>query len=211
MTAYKIVGVNLNEKQARKLLNAHKKGEGTTIRLTKENMRGGHKLPLTHTQMNKLSKAKNGVQLKLSAAQLKRMEKQGGFLPLAALIPIIAGVASGVGGLAGGISSAVSAAKSNAEQARHNRAIEEKLSTGSGIVANTVGNIPLVGGLVKGLLEKIGLGIKQMNKINKGGCVKCNGYIVGSGLYLSPDGNVTGRGLFLSQGNGLFLDQSQTS
>ncbi len=34
---------------------------------------------------------------------------------------------------------------------------------------------------------------------------------MGSGLYLSPDGNVTGRGLFLSQGNSLFLDHSQTS
>ncbi len=161
------MAVNLNEKQARKLLNAHKKGEGTTVRLTKENMRGEHKLPLTLTQINKLIKAKNGVQLKLSAAQLKRLEKQGGFLPLAPLIPIIAGVVSGVGGLAGGISSAESAAKSNAEQARHNRAIEEKLSTGSGIVANAVGNIPVVGRPVKVLLEKIGLGIKQINKINK--------------------------------------------
>lgn len=191
MTAYIIRGVNLNENQARKVLDAHEKGEGTSIRLTKENMKGDHKLALTQTQINQLNKAKNGVLLKLSAAQLKHLKKTGGFLPLAALIPIIAGVASGVGGLAGGISSAVSAAKSSAEQARHNRAIEEQLAkSGSGVVANIVGNIPFIGGPVKATLEKIGLG--------QGGCVSNGQFIVGKGLYLSPQGEIIGEGLFLS-------------
>ena len=58
MTAYMIPSVNLNENKARKVFNAHEKGEETTIKLTKENMKGNHKLPLTQTQVNQLSKAK---------------------------------------------------------------------------------------------------------------------------------------------------------
>jgi len=192
MTGYIITGVNLNKNQARKVFNAHEKGEGTTIRLTKENMKGNHKLPLTQMQVNQLSKSKKGVLLRLSAAQIKYLEKSGGIIPLLALIPAIAAAVGATGGLAGGIASAVNSSKQAAEQARHNRAIEEQLAkSGSGVVANIVGKIPFLGEPIRAVLEKIGLG--------QGGCVSTGKYIVGKGLYLSPNGEIIGEGLFCHQ------------
>jgi len=199
MTEYHDYGVTLSEGQAKKILNAHKKGSGVTIRLTKINLQGEHKLPLTQTQINQIKKAKNGVQLNLSETQLKQLEqleKNGGFLPLAALIPLIFSGIGAAGGLAGGISSAVSAVKSNAEQARHNRAVEDQLKAGSGVVSDTVGKIPILGNILGPLLQKLGLGIEDCNKVKNGGCVCCDGYKIkqrGKGLYLEPEGS----GLFL--------------
>src|SRR5277367_2868109 len=97
MTEYHDYGVTLSEGQAKKICNAHRKGTGVTIRLAKLNLQGDHKLPLTQTQINRIKKAKNGVQLNLSETQLKQLkqleqlEKNGEFLPLAALIPLIFG------------------------------------------------------------------------------------------------------------------------
>jgi len=199
MTEYHQYGVNLSKGQADKICNAHKKGTGVTIRLTKLNLQGDHKLPLTQTQINKIKKAKNGVQLNLSETQLKHLkmvEKNGGFIPLLSLIPIIASALGAAGGVAGGIASAVSAGKSNAEQARHNRAVEEQLKAGSGVVSDTVGKIPILGSILGPVLQKLGLGIEDCNKIKNGGCVCCDGYKIkqqGSGLYLEPEGS----GLFL--------------
>ena len=199
MTEYHQYGVNLSKGQADKICNAHKKGTGVTIRLTKLNLQGDHKLPLTQTQINKIKKAKNGVQLNLSETQLKHLkmvEKNGGFIPLLSLIPIIASALGAAGGVAGGIASAVSAGKSNAEQARHNRAVEEQLKAGSGVVSDTVGKIPILGTILAPLLQKLGLGIEDCNKIKNGGCVCRDGYKIkqhGRGLYLEPEGS----GLFL--------------
>ena len=198
MTDYHQYGVNLTVGQVKKMKTAQKKGTGTSIRLPKNNLEGNHMLPLTQTQINKIKKvkAKAGVQLNLSAAQLSHMEKTGGFLPLLALIPLIAGAVGAAGGLTGGISAAVSAAKSNAEQARHNRVIEEQLKSGTGIVSDSVGKIPLIGNFLKPVLKKIGLGIQDCNKINSGGCICKHGLLYkkqGNGLYLEPQGN----GLFL--------------
>jgi hypothetical protein len=101
------------------------------------------------------------------------MQKTGGFLPLAALIPIIAGAVGAAGGLTGGIASAVSSTKSNAEQARHNRAIEE---------------------ITEAELSKTtGSGLRCAKLLNKCECeLKKNGY----GLYLGPPRH-SGSGLFL--------------
>ena len=199
MTEYYEHGINLSKKQAKKIYDACRNNEGVIIKLSKSDKNGTFKIPMTQTQINKIKNSKGGIQLKLSATQLKNMEKTGGFLPLLSLIPIITGALGAAGGLAGGVASAVSAAKSNAEQARHNKAIEEQLAkSGSGVLANAVGKIPLIGTPLKPLLEKIGLGHNKINKINKGGCVSCNGYMVGTGLYLSPNGEMTGRGLFLT-------------
>ena len=195
MTEYHQYGVNLSKGQADKICNAHKKGTGVTIRLTKLNLQGDHKLPLTQTQINKIKKAKNGVQLNLSETQLKHLkmvEKNGGFIPLLSLIPIIASALGAAGGVAGGIASAVSAAKSNAEQARHNRAVEEQLKAGSGVVSDTVGKIPILGTILAPLLQKLGLGIEDCNKVKNGGCVCHDGYKIkqrGRGLYLEPEGS----------------------
>src|SRR5271163_4208680 len=123
------------------------------------------------------------------------MEKTGGFLPLAALIQLIFGGIGAAGGLAGGISSAVSAVKSNTEQARHNRAVEEQLNAGSGVVSDTVGKIPILGTILAILLQKLGLGIEDCNKIKMEAVfvvmVKIKQH--GGGLYLEPEGS----GLFL--------------
>src|SRR5215470_6965039 len=159
MTKYHDYGVTLSQGQKKKILNAHRNGTGVVIKLKKDNMQGPHKLPLTQTQINRINKAKNGTQLTLSEAQLKHIEKIGGFLPLLTLIPLVAGAIGAAGGLTGGIASAVSAAKANNEQARHNRAIEEitraelskaGASTGSGIVSD-----------VAPFLQKFGLGIRD--------------------------------------------------
>ena len=196
---YIIHAVNLSASQVKKIEMAAKKGGGTCIRLSKNNLKGPHKLPLTQTQVNKLNKATGGVNLKLSESQLKYI-KNGGFLPLLALIPIIASAIGATGALAGGVTSAVNSSKANAEQMRHNRAIEEQLKNGAGIVSDTVGKIPVIGKLLAPLLQKIGLGVKDINKFQKHGCT-CLGKgiylaVKGNGLYLGPKENI-GSGLFL--------------
>src|SRR6266536_3863810 len=192
MTEYQKYSVNLSTEQIKKIKSAYDKGTNVTIRVSKENLRGDHKLPLTKTQINKIKKAKNGIQLNLSETQLKHMEKNGGFLPLLTLIPIIASALGAVGGISSGISSAVSAAKSNAEQARHNRAIEEQLKTGSGVVSDFVGKIHILGSVLGPLLKKIGLGVSDINKLKRCGCV-CRGGLkvktLGSGIFLEPEGS----------------------
>ena len=192
MTEYHEIGVTLTQGQIQKIDNVRKSDCDVTVRLSKDNLTGQMKLPLTQTQVKKISKAKSAktrVQLKLSKAQLSHMEKTGGFLPLLALIPLIAGAVGAVGAATGGIASAVSAAKSNAEQARHNRVIEEMnrdaLKTGEGVLSNIVEPIPVVGAKLSSALKKIGLG----------GCVdNMRGLKIGNGLYLEP----TGSGLFLA-------------
>src|SRR5215469_4941832 len=134
MKDYVQYGVNLSPEQAKKIDNARKRGCNATIRLTKANLRGAHQLPLTQAQLKKIQNSTGGITLNLSKSQIKYMEKTGGFLPLAALIPDLGGILGGVGGLTAGIANAVSSAKNTAEQARHNRAMEEK--AGSGVVSD---------------------------------------------------------------------------
>src|SRR6267154_4065719 len=186
MTKYIEYGVSLNESQIKKIRNAV---SATSIYLTKKNLHGDHKLPLTQSQVNKLNNTKTGVYLKLSAAQLKVI-KTGGFLPLLTLIPLIAGAVGAAGGLTGGISAAVSAAKSNAEQQRHNKVIEEQL--GSGIVSGTISKVPVLGAFLGPLLKRIGLGLKDINEVEHGSCICKKGLLmkkIGNGLYLEPEGS----------------------
>ena len=192
MTKYIEYGVSLNESQIKKIRNAV---TATSIYLSKKNLQGDHKLPLTQSQVNKLNNTKTGVYLKLSAAQLKVI-KTGGFLPLLTLIPLIAGAIGAAGGLTGGISAAVSAAKSNAEQQRHNKVIEEQL--GTGIVSDTVSKVSVLGTFLGPLLKRIGLGLKDINEVTHGSCVCKKGLLmkkIGNGLYLEPEGS----GVFLGQ------------
>ena len=198
MSDYQNFGVNLSKGQAKKIYDASKKEGSVTIRLSKNDLNGSINLPLTQTQINKIKKAKNGVQLNLSEAQLKHMNKTGGIVSLLPLIPILISALGAAGGVAGGVASAVSSAKANAEQARHNKAIEEQLKSGSGVVSNIVGKIPVIGNFLEPLLQKIGLGVNDINKLNTGECVCCDGLSVkkvGHGLYLGPEG----EGLFLGR------------
>jgi len=196
MTDYHNFGVTLSKHQAKKIHNALSKDGSVTIRLSKNNLHGSINLPLTQTQINKIKKSKKGVQLNLSESQLKHMEKTGGFIPLLTLIPIIASALGAAGGIAGGVASAVNSAKSNNEQTRHNRIIEEQLKSGSGVVSNVVGKIPIIGSFLEPLLQKIGLGYKDINKICNGKCYCHNGLEIkkiGTGLFIGPQG----EGLFL--------------
>src|SRR6266581_3696945 len=127
---YESFGVNLSKAQAKKIINASEKRTGVRIRLSKNNSVGAHKLPLTKTQINRITRSKTGVDLNLSAAQLKYCEKTGGFLPLLSLIPFIFGGLTAAGGLASGASAIANSVKSSraqnvaqAELERHNRTI----------------------------------------------------------------------------------------
>jgi len=200
MTEYHMHGLTLTKTQANKIVSAAKKHDSVVIRLANNSLQGNHKLPLTETQVTRINKANKfnkGMDLKLSAAQLQHLEKTGGLLPLLALLPLIFGGLGAAGGVAGGVASAVSAAKNakaaavaQAETERHNREVEAQLKTGAGIVSDFVGKTPLIGSFLKPLLQKIGLGIKDCNKVMNGGCVclkKARGR-TGKGLYMRPYG-----------------------
>ena len=57
------------------------------------------------------------------------------------------------------------------------------MKAGGGVVSEFVGKVPVIGSFLKPLLEKIGLGISDRNKVMNGGCV-----CLGKGLYLRPYG-----------------------
>ena len=178
MTEYHMYGLNLRKVRIQKIAFTTKKCHEIKVRLSKNNLQGDHKLPLTQRQINKIKKSKTGIDLELSASQLRHLEKSGGFLPLLALLPAIFGGLGAAGGLAGGIASAVSsannakaAAAAQAETERHNREVEAQLKAGSGVVSEFVGKVPVIGSFLKPLLEKIGLGISDSDKVMNGGCV----------------------------------------
>ena len=80
MVEYQGYGVQLAPTQAKKIMSAHKNKTGCVLRLSKSNLHGDCKLPLTQTQINKITNARNGIELKLSVTQMKHMKKTGGFL-----------------------------------------------------------------------------------------------------------------------------------
>jgi hypothetical protein len=113
---------------------------------------------------------------------LGRQSYEGGFLPLAALIPLLGGILGGVGGLAGGIGSAVNGAKANREQERHNRDLEELVKkSGSGLISNVLDYIPVIGKYMKPLAEKLGLGKECCGTLKK---CECNLSKHGMGIFL---------------------------
>ena len=223
-------GLNLTDNQLEKIIRASQNEQGVVVRITKNNPTGNlHKIPLTQTQINRITKAKNGLNLFLSSSQLKYLKKSGGLLPLLALLPLIFAGLGAAGGVAGGVASAVSSAKNAsaaaaqiAEMERHNREIESQLKSGAnaannssgsgvgnGIVSDAASKIPVVGPFIVPILKRLGLGLADINTITKGGCVSCNGMrlkTVGGGLFIE-----TGKGLNLGtqnvSGDGLFLGQ----
>jgi len=156
-----------------------------------------HGVKLSAGQAENIYKARkksdaNGLDLKLSALQLKHSEKSGGLLPLLSLIPLIAGVAGGVGRLANVIGSIVNNIKSNQEHQRHNRVIEEQLKVDWGIISEVVDKILLLGKLLSPHVKKLGHGVNDINNIAK---CECQLRKLGYGLYL---------GLLRHEGPGLF-------
>lgn len=196
MTEY--YGLSLTSGQIRKIIYAANKQSSVTIRLSKDNLRGSHKLPLTKRQINRIEKSKTGMNLTLSYDQIKHvnkmisdLQKRGGIIPLLTLIPIIASMIGAAGGLSGGVAASISAANNakaasaaQAELERHNRTVEDQLKSGSGTVSDYVAKVPVIGNFLKPLLQKLGLGVGEFNKIKKGGCV-----CLGKGLFLKPYGS----------------------
>ena len=163
-------GLNLTDNQLEKIIRASQNKQGVVVRITKDNLNGNlHKIPLTKTQINRITKAKNGLNLFLSSSQLKYLEKSGGLLPLLALLPLIFAGLGAAGGVAGGVASAVSSAKNAsaaaaqiAEMERHNREIESQLKSGT-----SVGNI---------------LGANATNAANAANAGNSSGAGVGNGI-----------------------------
>ena len=228
-------GLNLTDNQFEKIIRAFQNKQGVVVRITKDNLNGNsHKIPLTKTQIKRIIKAKNGLNLSLSSSQLKYLKKSGGLLPLLALLPPIFAGLGAAGDVAGGVASAVSSAKNAsaaaaqiAEMERHNREIESQLKSGAnaanaanadnssgagfgnGIISDASSRIPVVGPFIVPILKRLGLGLADINTITMGGCVSCNGIClktVGGGLFIE-----TGKGLNLGtqyvSGDGLFLGQ----
>jgi len=171
---YKNFGVNSSKAQIKKLSDAHKKQVGVTIRLTKNNLHGKHKLPLTKTQITRIKKSQTGLDLNLSASQLIHLEKIGGFLPFLALLPLIFGGIGTAGAAAGGTAAVVQAVKKSRTQnvlqleaEKHNRAIEEQSATAlkvkSGMLSGLAGQLPVFGATLKFALQKLGFGVDDNN------------------------------------------------
>ena len=210
MTRYTSYGLDLSENQLEKIINAAKADKGTTVKLTQVNTtaaEGPHKFLLTPTQIEKIKNNNGSLNLKLSAVQLREMEKSGGFLPLLALLPLIFGGIGAASGIAGGVASAVSsvknvktAAAALEEQIRHNKQVEEELKAGSGIISDRIENVPFIKKIVP-YLRKIGLGVSTCKKIMDGetACTKSGVFVkqIGSGIFLGPSENF-GGGLYLS-------------
>lgn len=145
-----IVNISLTKQQYTDIGNAVINNTGVTLELNNNqfNAEDAYPINLTQTQLKRLQKGNHRV--KLSHIQCKKFindltknVKTGGALPLLALIPIIskaAAILGGLGGAAAGASQIASAVNNKkhqdkllAETQRHNRAVEEKKTTGEGI------------------------------------------------------------------------------
>ena len=179
MTQYTDVYVNISDTQREKLKRAIDAGcATTTLNLKNTDLRGEHKLALTHSQANKLQKAiERGkrVTFRMSKKQLKHnLKVEGGFLGLLAglaarALPMLAKTvlpALGVGALSGLASSGVQKAMGNGLYFKKGGLIARVETDGRGLYLS-----PYKG---KGL----------------------NAY--GDGLYLKQGGNIyEGKGLLL--------------
>jgi len=141
-TKYISHGLSLTQGQKVTLANAARNGTGATIRLTSGQLHGEDNLGLTTGQANRVAKSLDqgrGMELRFTKTQIKNMTKNGGFLPLLALLPLLfggLGAAGGVAGGAAGIAKAVqakqAAAAAQAEAERHNRVLEAEIQKAGG-------------------------------------------------------------------------------
>src|SRR6266853_1360487 len=153
MTDYSIHKFNLTESQLSKLKSALENNKEITIKINKDKYHGTHPLPITKTEKEKIDDNFESVSITLSKKKLQYIKdhKEGGFLPLLSLIPLILGGLGAAGGVAGGIAAGVQAANAKKlEQAkleeaqRHNREIESNLkASGSGFGTRPIPGPPL--------------------------------------------------------------------
>ena len=77
---YILHGLNLTDGQLEKIIRASQNHESVVVRTFKDNLNGNnHKIPLTKTQVERITRTKNGFNLPLSSAQLKYLKKSGVF------------------------------------------------------------------------------------------------------------------------------------
>ena len=207
---------SLTKNQLQKIATAVHDNTEITLRLSKANYnQQGFNLPLTHTQINKLNDG-NVHDLKFSMAQMKYIKnkikkhpdvKNGGFLPLAALIPIVATVLGGLGSVAGTVASTVQKSQANSEIERHNRELENQLKSGTGCdkLIKHYNKLAKKGHskdeIVKLLENKFGTGVVSdfLSKIPiLGNLLAPITDMIGLGLK-------SAKGLYLKSGNGLRL------
>ena len=80
-------GLNLTDNQLEKIIRASQNKQGVVVRITKDNLTGNiHKIPLTKTQINRIAKAKTGLNLSLSSSQLKYLKKIWGSSTVTSII-----------------------------------------------------------------------------------------------------------------------------
>ena len=211
----------LTKNQLQKIAMAVQDNTEISLRLSKDNFnQQGFNLPLTRTQINKLNDG-NVHDLKFSTAQMKYIKnkikkhpniKNGGFLPLAALIPIVATVLGGLGSVAGTIASTVQKSQANNEIERHNRELENQLKSGTGYEKIIKHYNGLAGKghsrdeIVKSLGNKFGSGVVSdfLSKIPLlGNLLAPITNMIGLGLKVSK--KKSAKGLYLKSGNGLRL------
>ena len=137
------------------------------VRITKDNLHGNsHEIPLTKTQINRITKTKNGFNLSLSfptatgiiTSHLRRSRSGRRY-------------SRGVAFAVSSAKNARAAASQIAEMERHNREIESQLKSGAngagvsngdvvgnGIISDAASRIPVVGPFIVLILKKFGLG-----------------------------------------------------
>src|SRR6266853_1755654 len=110
---YEIHKFHLTDSQLSKVKNAlsnpTSEAKAITITIKNANFNGDYPLPLTKTEKEKVDEGFDSVSISLSKKKIKFIteEKQGGFLPLLALLPAIFGGLAATGAVAGGISGIV--------------------------------------------------------------------------------------------------------
>ena len=90
MTTYHPFKVNLSKGQKEKLAKAYKTNTSLTIRLKNKQTSGNDELLLTDNQIKKINKAislGNGVDIKISKTQIRKVMREGGSL-FSAIIPL---------------------------------------------------------------------------------------------------------------------------
>ena len=81
MTAYHPFRVNLSDGQKEKVAKAFETKSPLTIRLKRDETRGNDELLLTANQINRINKAlRNGVEIKISRTQIRKVMQKGGNL-----------------------------------------------------------------------------------------------------------------------------------
>ena len=220
-------GLNLTDNQLEKIIRASQNKQGVVVRITKDYLNENlHKIPLTKTQIKKITKAKNGLNLILSSSQLKYLKKSVGFLQLLALLPLSIASVEAAGGVAGSVASAVSSAKNAsaaaaqiAEMQGHNREIESQLKSsngdgnisgaGAGNISGAISDIVSGSGIISDAASRIsvvGTFIVPILKKQSLGFADIN--TITKGGCVSCNGiclRTVGGGLFIETGKGLNL------